>query len=178
MHSGDAVRRVVVRAGAASRVEFGHRATLRVVFTAPVPPGWSLAASGPSFTSVVHAGEDGAFQVRRAAGEPMTLALVDSSLRQVRQAVVPADYADPVLTLPLALTRVSGTLFQGDQPLADQGLDLVGAAGGGTASAVAGQGGWFEIPFVPPSVYSLTIEGKVARVIEVRDRETVEIGVV
>lgn len=178
VHSGDAVRRVMVRAGAASRVEFGHRATLRVVFTAPVPSGWSLAASGPSFTSVVHAGEDGAFRVRRADGEPMTLALVDGSLRQVRQAVVPADYADPVLTLALASTRVSGTLFKGDQPLTDQGLDLVGVAGGRMASAVAGQGGGFEIPFVPPGVYSLTVEGKVARVIEVRDRETVDLGVV
>jgi hypothetical protein len=176
VHSGDAVRHVTVGPGAVSRVEFGRHATLTVGFSSPLPPGWMLAADSATFHSSVGPGADGTFAVRRAAGEPITLALVDAALRRVQQAVVPADYGDPALTLPLPATSVSGLLRRDETPLPDRAVSLVGA-GLGAASTVADAQGAFQIPFVPPGVYTLHVEGRPLRVVEVSEGAPLDLGI-
>ena len=178
VHSGDAVRHVTVGPGTVSRVEFGRHATLTVGFTSPPPRGWMLAADSATFHSSVGPGTDGTFAVRRAAGEPITLALVDAALRRVQQAVVPGDYGDPALTLPLPATSVSGLLRQGEAPLPDRAVSLVSAGAGlGAASTVADGQGAFQIPFVPPGVYTLHVEGRPLRVVEVSEGTSLDLGI-
>jgi hypothetical protein len=178
VHGGDAIRLTTVEAGAVSHVDLGRHATLRVVFASPLPAGWSLAAEASSLHSNVPASADGSFAVRRPSGESVALSLFDGSLREVRMAVVPADYSDPVLTLPLPATSLRGALMSGKAPLQERAVSLVGAVGGsGVASAVTDDRGAFEIPFAPPGVYSLAVDGKPAQVVEVRERRPVDLGV-
>jgi hypothetical protein len=178
VHS-DAARSVTVEPGAVARVEFGRRATLRVLFSRALPAGWMVAASGASLRAVVPAGDDGAFAVRRPAGEEIALALVDRSFHRIEEAVVPASYGDPALTLPLPATSVRGVVTRGDQPAQDLQVRLMDAAGGGDrASALADRQGAFEIPFVPPGVYSLAVEGRPVRTLELRAGESLDLGAV
>jgi hypothetical protein len=176
VHS-DSVRRVTVSAGDLARVDFGRHATLRVRFSAPLPPGWLVSASGASFRSTVAAGADGAFAIRRPDGEAITLALVDESLHRIQQAVVPPGYGDPALALPLPTASVRGVLKQRDEPGQDLQVTLASSAGeGDLASAVADGRGAFQIPFVPPGIYALAVEGRPVRAVEVREGQPLDLG--
>lgn len=176
VRGGESIRAATVRAGQTTPVVFGPRPALAVSFSSPLPAGWSLLARAGASASVAREQPDGSYAVRRRPGEALTLSLTGPGLEEVRQVVIPADFAEPAITLPLYSTGVSGVLRRGERPLARAELVLIAASGGSTAAAVrTGEGGAFSIPYLPPGLFTVVADGQPVRTVEVGD-DAVDLG--
>jgi hypothetical protein len=87
---------------------------------------------------------------------------------KIRQAILPADFSAPVLTLPLADGAVNGTLRRGEEAAAGEPLLVVSVSDGAMVASASTDGeGAFSIPFIPPGTYSLVAGRQPIRVFEV-----------
>ena len=135
---------------------------VQVVFSPP-PGDWRLLVAAGDRSLVVEPSADGTFLVRRPRDTEAILFLITVSTSpaaapgmKIRQAILPADFAAPVLTLPLAGSVVTGTLRRGEKAAPGEPLLLVAMADGAMAAQAGTDGqGAFSIPFVPPGTYSL-----------------------
>lgn len=166
-----------VESGAVTEVRFGEPARgVEVVFSPPVPPGWSLEARSGGGRRLYAAQGDGSFQIQHR-GRPLELFLVDGQGRSVRQAALPAELDTSSLRLSLPRIRLAGYLTTGDAPSPGRRLQVVSAGDGSLqASAVTGVDGAFSIPFLAPGSYLLLVEGRVVRTAAVAAGQEVELG--
>jgi protocatechuate 3,4-dioxygenase beta subunit len=177
VEGGAATQRVVVEPGVTTWVQLGKGASLLVTFSSPLPAGWALQARGPTSTRLARPHPDGSFSVRRRPREELRLSLVDPAMHEVPQVVLPPDFEEPSLGLPLHATGVAGVLVRDKQPAEIGELRLVPAAGGaGAASAATDGAGAFSVPYLVPGVYTLVADGKPVRTVAVEDGKTVDLG--
>lgn len=181
VRGGDDNRSVRVEPNQTATVRIGEpRQSFKVAFSPPLPPGWNLEVTAGDRQLSVELAADGTFLARRPRGTEATLSLypVNTMGMSVRQAVVPADFAAPVLTLPLSTGAVTGNLQRGDQAAAVEPMLLVSAIDGTmVAKANTDDQGSFSIPFVPPGTYSLIAGRQPLKVFTV-GREPTNLGTV
>lgn len=157
---GDDLRWVAVEPGKTVRVEIGDKvAHLDVLFTPTPPPDWTLLVEGLSQQTRISPSPDGSFLVRRKEGEALSLSLQLPSGDWVRQAVLPADMAEPSVRLPLASTWVAGKLLREELPVASHVLLLVSEKDGAVAARLrTDEQGAFSVSHLPPGSYRLVVD--------------------
>jgi protocatechuate 3,4-dioxygenase beta subunit len=176
--SGDQIRRFTIEPGQTTRVQFGEkRQTVEVLFSPPPPPGWKLLAEVGPRADLLDPQPDGSFLVRRPPGQAVKLTLEVLGSVRVRQAVLPADFDQPVVRLELAETQVRGTLVRGQEPLASDRLEIVSVAEGAVAAlAKSDAAGVFVVPYLPPGGYQLLVENRRVGVFELAEGASLDLG--
>lgn len=169
--SGSEGRWATVVAGETTTVEFGEPTVPLEVRFRPAPPGsWDLWAEGPDWQRRAEALGNGAFVFRRPSGEPVELGLRAPDGGSFRAASVPADFDREVFEARLPAGRVVGNLVHDDGPVEGLAIAVVGTHQGDRRATVrSGKGGVFEIPFLAPGTYLLTVEGQAVRTFSVVD---------
>lgn len=174
VRGGDDRREVSVAPNQTVTVKIGEPLQrVQVAFSPPPPDDWNLQVTAGDRNLVVERSADGTFLMRRPRDTeailflfPLTRLPVAAS--RIRQAVLPADFSAPVLTLPLADGVVTGTLRRGDEAAPGEPLLVVSASDGAiVAQAGTDDQGWFSIPFIPPGTYSLVAGRQPLKVFQV-----------
>lgn len=175
---GENTREVRVRSGDTIRLAFGNpRATVEVVFSPPPPDTWSLIAEGALSDEVAERLPDGVFQVRRQAGETKPLGLTVRGELFLRLPTLTADFAAPVLRLPLPATVVRGILIRDGEPLAGQRVELVSRRSNQLAAWIrTAPDGSFHMPHLTPGPYQLLVANQPQADFEVAPGRPAELG--
>jgi hypothetical protein len=176
VRGGDDRREVSVAPGQTVTVKIGEPLQkVQVAFSPPPPGNWRLWATTGDRALVAEPAADGTFLVRRPHGTEVTLFLLTAAPTpaappgmKIRQAILPADFSAPVLTLPLADGAVNGTLRRGEEAAAGEPLLVVSVSDGAMVASASTDGeGAFSIPFIPPGAYSLVAGRQPIRMFEV-----------
>jgi len=168
---GQDARWATVRAGEITTVEFGEPTVpLEVRFRPPPPQSWELWAEGPDWHRRAKTVGNGAFVLHRPSGDPVEMRLRAPDGGSFRAASVPADFDRGVFEVRLPAGRVLGNLICEDGPVEGLAIAVVEAHQGARRATVrSGKDGVFEIPWLAPGTYLLTVEGRAVRTFSVVD---------
>jgi hypothetical protein len=83
-------------------------------------------------------------------------------------AALPAEFDEPALSLPLPASQVTGTLLQEGRPVPHAEVSLVALRDGSAVAWGTTRGdGSFTTAFLPAGAYSLTVDGRPVRTVNV-----------
>ena len=160
------MRWVRVERGKGSKVQFGEqREGIRVRYSPPVPPGWTLVTRGRGREARYHREADGGFLVRQQPGEHLELWLRYVDPEVGREVELAQGYLPPTLpggrgeaTLPRHDTSIRGRAHHPDgSPVARVPVRLLTLDHRHRATGWTHDDGTFLLPHVEPGAYALHI---------------------
>ena len=170
---GREIKQVEVRAGETARVSLGERRRRIAVRLHPDVAGWELFAAAGMRSGVAEILGDGSRRIEKPEGQAVRLSLGRGYV-DVELGLLAADDDRRVVDLDLPQTEVSGAVRGEHAPAA---LLLISAADPSRrASTPLPADGRFSIPFLPPGLYTLLVDGRAVRSVEVRTDGSTELG--
>jgi hypothetical protein len=170
---GQDVKRVEVRAGATALVRFGERQRRVVVRLHPDAADWQLVATAATRSEAAEVLADGNRQVIKPEGGAVRLTLVRERAN-VELGLLAADDDRKVFDFDLPQTEVGGAVRAVRVPPSVQLVSMVDPSiHGSTPLAPDGR---FSIPFLPPGLYSLVVDGRTVRSLSVRADGVTDLG--
>jgi len=170
---GREIKTVQVVSGETATVHFGERRRRVVVRLHPQAPGWLLSMEAKTRSGAADPLPDGSFLVAKPQGEAVSLTLVRGR-ENVALGVLPADDDRTAFDIDVPQTEVRGALAGKVLP---EGVRLVSASDPSVyASSAVPPDGSFTIPFLPPGVYALVVNGRAIRSLSVETGVTTNLG--